>query len=1691
MKKFLIIIFVCTSFAGIGQTFNNSWINYSQSYYKFRIGKDGVYRIPFTTLQAAGLGSVPAEQFQLWRNGEEQRIYTSKPSGALSAGDYIEFFGLKNDGKPDNKLYRDPDFQLTDKNSLITDTASYFLTVKEGVNARFADAANNVSGNALPAEQYYMNTVGTYMQSQINPGYSIPVGGVYLYSSSYDQAEGWSSKYIPPSSEENGGWGNLNIYFGGPDATVRYTAAGCTFNSRNVQLTLKNGTFTGIVSSDPMPNFSYLKKEFTLSTALLSANPNWVQFAFKNTSSVATDRMVISSIEFTYPSKFNFNNLPVYYFELPPTAQGNYLEITNFNTGGVAPALYDYTTGKRYVGDISTPGKVKFALPPSVNRQKFRLVSQDVNNSTAITALVKRDFIDYSKASNEGNYIIISNPVLYNSGTGTNYVEEYRQYRGSVAGGNYKAIVVDINEITDQFAFGIDKHPLSIKDFIQFANAKFSPKPEFVFIIGKGVAYNEYRKNISSIYSNQLNLVPSFGSPASDILLSSPYGITTPTVPIGRLSAINSEEVEAYFSKVKQYEAEQQSTVQTIEAKSWMKNVMQIVGGKDSSENAGFRNYMYGYRSILEDTLVGAHVELFSKTSNSAVQLIATKRIAELFKEGTGLVSYFGHSSANTLEYNLSDPASYDNQNKYPVFLVSGCTAGNTFVFDSTRIFENNKSISENFVLSPQRGAIAFLASTHYGIPPYLDDYNRMLYGLASEPGYYGKPLGLLMQQTIKKLDGDDPGLYFFSRADLEEMGLQGDPAIRMFIYPKPDYDVELSQIQVNPSFISVSEEKFNLKVAVYNLGKAISDSIYLQIKRIYPAGNAEIIYRSRIAGIRFADSLSLNIPIIPTRDKGLNKLVITIDDENTVDELSESNNTATKEFYIFEDEAKPIYPQNYSIIGNATQKLYASTANPNADSKEYRFEIDTTMLFNSPLKVSSNLTSAGGIIEFNSGLTYTDSTVYYWRISLVPASGEASDYKWLNSSFQYINGQSGYSQSHYYQHLNSDTVKINLDTTRRWKFAEVQNYIFANTGVYPTAATLGSEMQANLNGTEFAAGLCPGALDYTIYFNVVDPVTLTPWYNTMSGRFGSAPICDKRRLGNFYFNNITTPARRKQVMDFLDSIPDNYIVIARWIGLDNPAKYVYAAQWASDTAIFGSGNSLYHKLRAQGFAEIDSFNAPRTFIFMYEKNNPDFRPEYIFSKGIYDKIELKKYFLSNDSIGYITSPRFGPSKKWNYLHWKGQDLSGNPGNDNAKIMLYGSGYNVNADPTLLLTIDKSQTDVDISGIDSKQFPYLQLKMRNVDSTTFTPYQLNYWMLDADQIPEGAVAPKIYYVKRDTLEQGELFNFGIAFKNISMAAFDSLKINMVVIDSRNVTHTVELPRGKPLVSGDTLRVNYQFDTKDYPGLNTLFIEFNPDNDQPEVLHSNNFLYHNFYVKPDNFNPMLDVTFDGVHILNRDIVSSKPHITIKLKDESRFLKLSDTSLLVVKLRYPDGKLRTIPFDNDTLRFTPGNGANGNAAVIDFTPSFYADDEEYELVVTGKDVVGNTSPLDYHVTFRVIGKPMISNFLNYPNPFTTSTAFVFTITGSEVPQNIRIQILTVTGKVVREITQQELGPLHIGRNITEFKWDGTDMYGQSLANGVYLYRVLTNLNGKSMDKFTDNNDNTDKYFNQGYGKMYLMR
>ena len=117
--------------------------------------------------------------------------------------------------------------------------------------------------------------------------------------------------------------------------------------------------------------------------------------------------------------------------------------------------------------------------------------------------------------------------------------------------------------------------------------------------------------------------------------------------------------------------------------------------------------------------------------------------------------------------------------------------------------------------------------------------------------------------------------------------------------------------------------------------------------------------------------------------------------------------------------------------------------------------------------------------------------------------------------------------------------------------------------------------------------------------------------------------------------------------------------------------------------------------------------------------------------------------------------------------------------------------------------------------------------------------------------------------------------------------------------------------------------------------------------------------------------------------------------------------------------------------------------------------------------------------------------MTHFYPYPNPFSTKMHFVFTLTGAEVPDDIRIQIMTITGKIVRTITKDELGAIRIGDNVSDFTWDGTDEYGDRLANAVYFYKVNVSNDGERVKSYDDLDVNGDKFFKNNIGKIYILR
>jgi len=81
-------------------------------------------------------------------------------------------------------------------------------------------------------------------------------------------------------------------------------------------------------------------------------------------------------------------------------------------------------------------------------------------------------------------------------------------------------------------------------------------------------------------------------------------------------------------------------------------------------------------------------------------------------------------------------------------------------------------------------------------------------------------------------------------------------------------------------------------------------------------------------------------------------------------------------------------------------------------------------------------------------------------------------------------------------------------------------------------------------------------------------------------------------------------------------------------------------------------------------------------------------------------------------------------------------------------------------------------------------------------------------------------------------------------------------------------------------------------------------------------------------------------------------------------------------------------------------------------------------------------------------------VLEHVLNYPNPFTTRTEFFFEHNQACDQLEVQIQILTVSGKLVKTINQIVHSE---GFRSAGIPWDGKDDFGDQLSKGVYVYRL----------------------------------
>lgn len=1645
LKRIVLVVFVLLysllyhSYAQ--NSFGNEWMVKTQSYWRLKVGSTGIQRLNRTQLQLAGvpLNSNPVN-WQLWWRGVQVPMYIAgEADGTFDMQDYVEFFGQINDGALDSLLYANKSHQAHPFHSLFADTSVYFLTIANQPGLRYQPINGTVITDTFElwhAERLLFPFVNRY-----NLG--IPVAANATLSD-YTFAEGWMGSVIGLGGSFARNYSLSGIVRGVAPVTSRVRifaisnapAQGANPNHHiRLAFSLTNNQTPAPYLDTTFRGHALLDRQFVINQADVAANGNTrIRFEVVNDLGVSADNHSISSIEFSYPRNFNLNVSSTRQFFVNSTKAAVALRFTRYDTAGNKrnPVIYDLSNSRRIsvrLSNDTVTGMVQ------LNSQANLILADSLDAFSPIIQPINYPLFDVTNANFD--YLIVTHKSLL---TGA---ESYANYRQSNAGGSFKPLIITTEQLYDQFFFGISFHPLAIRNFINLLLNQAPTTPRFLLLLGKGFE-GTFRND--SLRMAQ-NMVPSYGVPASDHMLTAGLNGTflQPAIPTGRIAAFNNNQIFSYLNKLISYESAPPS--------QWQKEVMHVSGGVNDAEKDRFANHLRQFASHLTRPFWGAKIHVYDKVTSSAITVDPKTFIQSRINQGIGLYSYFGHGSASAIGVDFGFPSDLQNTGKYPIMLFNGCGVGDAFT---------TSSIGESFIFEPNKGAIAWLATSDLGFETFLRSFADIFY---QQIGWraYGAKLGENIRATIAQFQASGSAI---NRLHCQQYIFQGDPALKTYNFDLPDLSIVPSDIYFAPRNPTATLDSFRVYAIINNLGMAVQDSINVALVRTLPNGTAQAPLVKRISAPFFRDTVDFLITDQQIGYRGNNRFEIIIDAQNQLQEVTKANNRAFLDYFMPTNGVNLLYPLPYATISSSQVKLQAQSGNMLLKGVRFFFELDTTPLFNSAFLQRQQVLPTQNLGEVDFYLPLADSIAYYWRarldLPLVDGGGwEARSFFKVNQIDTAIN----FIQATHRQRENMATTGLVWEQGN-FEFLPVSRELRVGTSGFNQAQALSFRngdinLSTGSNCGDFASAA------------IVEPISF------FAPSFQSA--CNLRPAMNFRIQDSTG---LQALITFIDTMPMGHHFMfatfnrgAHFLSR-NPDVFRALASVGADTLLLKSIDTITSDVTPRvAFAMIGTKGMTM---------GQAFQDTAIANSRVLDRgVLVRRDVMSRGVQGSYLSEKIGPAKQWNRLQCA-LDLRDNSPSDSINLQVWGIDLNNNKS----LIASHLPPDTLLNGlIDASVFPYIELQVHAYDSLKRTAPNIKYWKINYQSLPEATVIiDQDFNLHKDSLQQGDSLRLSYKIRNLSIYPTDTTLIRYTLIDNNRQQTLLQTDTLFPMTPGTQLPLKMRANSNNWEGKYDLAIEVLRPNFFSDLYNFNNLFQQSFQVFKDPFNPALDVTFDGVRIMNGDLVAATPEILIQSLDENKFFLQNDTSQFEISLKKPGSfQFERVYFNSGLLTFLPANQSK-NLAQVYFRPVELMDGA-YELQVQVKDITGNLAGnKPFRINFKVINKSSISHFYTYPNPFSTQTRFVFTLTGNELPDDILIKIYTISGKVVREITRNELGSIRIGNNVSDFVWDGTDQFGDKLANGVYFYRVEVRSKGKNMERFETAGD---KFFNKDLGKIYLMR
>ena len=1418
--RFLFLILVLDSNAQMIDDFGNvkygnEWINYSQVYYKFTVNSDGIYRISYQDLKNAGINtsSISGRNFQLFAYGKEVSLYTST-SGSFGSSDYIEFYGEKNKSQLDSFLFRNKNDILNSEYSMFNDNATYYLTWNNSSHKRYQETSNNLSNSLPPKETFYIHEEKIVNTSN----YIKPLRSIvnHIYKSNFDTGEGYGSKLQQINTFALKTYDRINTGYK-PILNIRLAT---DLGGHHVLFKVNGNTVKDIV-----------KNGITASSTIISLDYNVLSdnMHVSIEGSSYDDKNSVSTISLLYSRRFKFLNKSYFKFNLTSSNYNRYFEIEDFDIQGNSFVLYDTKNNKRIIPIIDFNNKlVKFILPPSKGRE---LVLINSNKSVKSIHSLERVSFNNITSGIDKNYIIITKREAFNSGQ--DLVQGYANYRSSTIGGGYKTMIVDINDIFNQFGYGIERHNQSLNNYIIYIKDKFID-PKFILIIGKGLEYDEIRTQEQ--LDNPINLfhVPTYGHPGSDNLMAARHGDDYPVLPIGRIAAKNANQLFTYLEKVKKYENDLKYS-QTIEDKAWMKKVIHLVGGTPDIIGQ-IRTSLDFMGTLMKNSNMGAKVNTYERNSGTAQESV-TNLIVDDITSGAAMVTFFGHSGVSGTDFNISGL----NNDKYPVFYSLGCYSGNIHT-------NSTNGQSENFVLN-EGGVIVYAGTSGTGFTGSLSRLGKLIYNNTGNL-MYGHSVGEIVQKSLETTSKEGGGIGSVTLN--QQFTFHGDPAIKLHLYNFPDYVVENNSATTIPSEVTAGDNNFILNFKVINIGKGVDDNLTIRVVRRLPNGESEI-YEKQIEAPKYRNSISFSIPTDGMSGIGDNCISIDINPHKEIDERpkpqAEENNSFANEygensfcFSILSNKVESLYPSQFSIVNESNIELKASLSNYFANPANYVFQIDTSELFNSQLLKEGEISSDKSIITWSPNMNFKSNKVYYWRVGVSNTDEELIE--WKNSSFIYLpNSEKGWNQSHYYQYLKDEFDGTTFDG-RKFDFESQMR----------TVRIIGKKYDEGK--VCYVDGETWGHMNE---FDDIPIINISGWgpdywfRNKTKTDFNSLPVHEFNSLSFKY-----KPHQHNQVAGIkalLEAMPDSMTIFFYTI-LGNSSSSLYPETWAKDS--IDLGYNLFSLMEGYGAKKLRLMESRGTvpYILVFKKGMGVIQEEI--GETIDDVFEISQNVLINRKKGNFISKLIGPAKRWNTVSWQESNK------DENDIDSYVVVYKVDKDnnKTVVDTL-RSVYNLNISDIDAQQYPYLQLKYYAIDKLRRDPPKLDFWRVLYKEFPDAILKQtSSSYFLSDTLNFGEQLKFKSSIFNNTTTDMGPILVRFKIKrpDRQDLIYNERYPA---LLANSSYDISFEYDNSagELSGYNEFSVEINADNEQEEKSYTNNTGTKSFYVKSSSL-PVQLLSFDA-------------------------------------------------------------------------------------------------------------------------------------------------------------------------------------------------------------------------------------